>query len=328
MSGLIAAALAVAAAVVMEIALPGQAVYHAGWYNVLLAVLVAITVVAGRRRFRRTVSARTRVAVAAVIAGTAIVGLAGVASGLLAPDNQTFVGAPGQRVRVESLGVLVFPIAPNDVPASASVTLERPLHAAIQIGERPRETGNFILRAQARSVVYVEVRDLRGNRLTVTQPAGSAFLSPVLLMEHRQTIAGMELPYDSFNVPAARRVVKAVMFAPAQAAMLHGGADVGEPAVLFAVDDESERPLPHAIALSAGGRPVRLGGLILRAIVSTYPAVAVVAAPNMLATAFGTLLTLGGLVALIRGYWPATIARTFLKKILPSESSMPLGGST
>ena len=76
--------------------------------------------------------------------------------------------------------------------------------------------------------------------------------------------------------------------------LLHGGAEIGEPAVLFAVDDENERPLPHAIALSAGGRAVRVGGLSLRAAVETYPAVEVVAAPNILATAFGTLLVVGG----------------------------------
>ena len=110
----------------------------------------------------------------------------------------------------------------------------------------------------------------------------------------------MELPYDSFSVPAARRIVKAVMFTPGQAAMLlHGGAKTGEAAVLFAVDDENERPLSNAIALSAGGRAVRVGGLSLRATVESYPAVEVVAAPNMLATAFGTALVLGGILALI-----------------------------
>ena len=178
---------------------------------------------------------------------------AGVASGLLAPDNQTVVGAPGQRVRVESLGTIAFPIATGNAEIVTSVTVERPFHGALEVGERSRFAGNFILHTQLRSVVYVEARDLRENRLTITQPEGTAFLSPVLLMQHHQTIAGMDLPFDSFNVPAARRVVKAVMFTPAQAAMLlHGGARLGEPAVLFAVDDENERPLPHGIATECG----------------------------------------------------------------------------
>jgi hypothetical protein len=236
------------------------------------------------------------------MAGGAIAALAGVASGLLAPDGQTFVGAPGQRLRVESLGVLSFPLASSESAAAGAVTLERPLHGAVTIGEAPYYAGNFIVRATSRDVVYVEARDLRGNRLTVTQPSGSVFLSPVLLMEHRQTIAGMDLPYDSFSVPAAQRVVKAVMFTAAQAAMLlRGGAALGEPAVLFAVDDENQRPVANAIALSAGGRAVRAGGLTLRGAVMAYPAVAVAATPNLVATAFATLLVLGGLIAAVVG---------------------------
>jgi len=297
---LIVAALAAIVLAGVQLALPGQAVYHAGWYNVLLAALAIVTLAAARRWTRSARSARRKIAAAVVAAGAAIAGFAGVASGLLAPDNQTYVGAPGQRIRVESLGALLFPLA-ADSTATDAVTLERPLHAAVSIGERGRYAGNFVLRTQPRSVVYVEARDLRGNRLTVTQPSGTAFLSPVLMMQHRQTIAGLDLPYDSFNVPAARRIVKAVMFTPAQAAMFAHGAGIGASAVLFAVDDDRERPLPHAIALSVAGEEVRAGGLRLRGVVASYPAAEVVAAPNLPATALGVLLVLGGLVALIAG---------------------------
>lgn len=298
MSGTIAAALVVVAAVVVELLLPGEAVYHAGWYNVALAALTIVVLIAGRRQFRRATDRRLRLAIAAMMAGTAIAGLAGAASGLLAPDDQTFVGAPGQRLRVESLGTLTFPLSSIENAAVGAVTLERPLHGAVAIGERPYYAGNFVLRATPRDVVYVEARDLHGNRLTVTRPSGSAFLSPVLLMQHRQTIAGMDLPFDSFSVPAAQRVVKAVMFTAAQAATLvRGGAQLGEPAVLFAVDDENQRPVANPIALSAGGRGVRAGGLTLRGDVMTYPSVTVTATPNLLATALGALLLLGGLTA-------------------------------
>jgi hypothetical protein len=170
----------------------------------------------------------------------------------------------------------------------------------MQIGQRPRDAGSFILRGLPRSVAYVEVRDARGGRLTVTQPMGAAFLSPVLLMEHRQNIAGLDLPFDSFNVPAARRVVKAVLFTPAQADMvLQGRARAGEPAVLFAVDDENDRLLAHGIVLSDGGRAVRAGGLLLRATVATYPAVEVVSSPNLIASGIGLLLVLAGIAALV-----------------------------
>ncbi|MFY9718549.1 MAG: hypothetical protein WAK16_02790, partial [Candidatus Cybelea sp.] len=189
--------------------------------------------------------------------------------------------------------------------------------------------GSFILHALPRDVVYVEVRDLRGNRLTVTQPNGTVFLSPVLLMQHRQTIAGMDLPFDSFNVPAVRHAVKAVMFAPAQAAvMLHGAGPPGAGAVLLAVDDENDRVIPHGIAVSAGGRPVRIAGLLLRAEITRYPEIEVLSSPNVAVTAIGTLLIIGGLGALIAAYRPATMARTLRKTMLPSDSSIPFDGST
>lgn len=300
MSGFIAAALVVSAAVVVEIVFPGQSVYHAGWYSVALTALLVAAVLGGRRQFGRARGLRRRLAILTVVAGTAIVGFAGVTSGLLAPDNQTYVGAPGQRIRVQPLGVLVFPLLPAETAATGTVRLERSLRAPIRIGGHARDAGDFILHTIMRTVVYVEARDLSGGRLTVTQPSGSVFLSPVLLMQHRQAIAGMDLPYDSFNVPAARRIVKAVMFTPAQAAMLlHRDALIGEPAVLFAVDDENERPLRHAIALSAGDKAARAGGLLLRGVVASYPAVEVIAAPNVVATAFGAVLILGGLIALV-----------------------------
>ncbi|HEX3670797.1 MAG TPA: hypothetical protein VHT92_03735 [Candidatus Cybelea sp.] len=299
---LLAAAATVAAAVVAELVLPGRLVYHAGWYNVTLAALVVVTFAAGRGCYRRAQTARGRIAALAVVAGTAFAGFAGVTSGLFAPDNSTYAGVPGQRVRVESLGTLVFPLASADDSELGSVSLERPPRSTLALGDRRRDIGGFIVRTVERGVVYVEARDLRGNRLTVTQPSGSVFLSPVLLMQHRQTIAGLDVPFDSFNVPAMRRIVKAIAFTPAQAAMmLHGGAMPGESAVLFAVDDDKDRPLRNAIALSAGGRAVRIGGLVLRGSAASYPAVEVVAAPNLLVVIFGLLLVLGGAVALFSG---------------------------
>jgi hypothetical protein len=296
----LAAAIAAVAAVLVELAVPGRAVYHAGWYNVGLSALVILTIAASRRRFREARTPRARLAIVALVAGVATTGIAGAASGLLGPDDQSFVGAPGQRIRVEGLGVLVFPLAATELPSDARVALERLVRGPIEVDGQPRDAGNFILWTSPRAVAYVEARDARGNRLTVTQPAGSAFLSPVLLMQHRQTIAGLDLPFDSFNVPAAHRVVKAVLFTSAQAAMLlHGAGRPGESAVLFAVDDENDRPLPHAIALSAGGQTVSTGGLLLRGTVATYPSVEVVSAPNSVVTAMGTLLALAGLVALV-----------------------------
>jgi hypothetical protein len=294
----VAAALAVVAGVAVQIGVPGRALYHAGWYNVALIALAIFTITGARKRFRAAHSLRARAAIVALCCGAATIAVAGAASGLLGPDDQTIVGAPGQRIKVEGLGELSFP----SVGASAAVpevALERPLRSALAIGTGQRDAGSFILHGVPRDVAYVEARDPRGGRLTITQPTGAAFLSPVLLMQHRQTIAGLDLPFDSFNVPALRRVVKAVLFTPAQAAMLlHGRTRSGDAAILFAVDDENERLLPHAIALSDGGRPVLVGGLLLRASVQSYPAVEVVSSPNLIATVLGALLVLAAVLAL------------------------------
>lgn len=299
MIALIASAAILLVATVGELVLPGREIYHAGWYNVAIGALLVVNVSITRKYLRNARTPHRRAAAIAVVFGAALCSLAGIASGLFGPDDQTIVGAPGQRVPVEGLGVLVFPIAAES-DAATPVSIERPMHAPMEVSERTRYAGGFMLRSVPREVAYVEARDLRGNHLTITQPAAAAFLSPVLLMRQRQTIAGLDLPFDSFNVPAARRVVKALLFTRAQAAMvLHGADHVGSAAVLFAVDDENDRPLHNAIALSDAGRTVRAGGLLLRASVGSYPAVELVSAPNLAATVLGTVLILAGVIALL-----------------------------
>jgi hypothetical protein len=302
LSWFLATALVATAGVIAEIFLPGQPAYHTGWYNVALAALAILVVVNGRKQWKAARSSRARLATVAVAFGAAAVVVAGVANGLFAPDDRNVVGAPGERVRVEDVGTLSFPLTGEDRTAPVVVTLDRALHAPLEIGKQARNAGSFMLRAVPRDVVDVEVRDPLGNRLTVTQPNGGVFLSPVLLMQARQTIAGMDVPFDSFNVPAARRVVKAILFTPAEAAVLMH--DPGAPgprraAVLFAVDDENERPLPQAIVMSAGGAAVRAGGLWLRADVTSYPEIEVIWAPNVAVVALGTLLVLAGIAGLL-----------------------------
>jgi hypothetical protein len=290
-------AIVVAVAVLVEIVLPGRDIYHAGWYNVALVALVAFVAVAARRQYRRTLESRARAAILAIAFGTAILGFAAVACGLLAPDNQTVIGAPGQRVTAEDLGgSLVFPF--TQTSNAQNVILERPGHGAVEIGAGARDVGSFILRTTLREVVAVDVRDLRGGRLTITQPTGMVFLSPVLLMQQRQNIAGMDLPYDSFSVPAAHRTVKAILFSPQEAAMLRSTITPGAPAVLFAVDDDEERPLPHAIALARDGQTLRLGGLLLRPSAIGYPSVEIVAVPSLMAVIVGLLVLVVGFVIL------------------------------
>ncbi|MDQ6823650.1 MAG: LPXTG cell wall anchor domain-containing protein [Candidatus Eremiobacteraeota bacterium] len=275
---LTACALAVAAVLAQDV-LPGRPVYHAGWYNV---VIMAVAVFAALQLRKIPAPAPERTGLVFVILGTAVMVFAGVASGLLGPDLQTVVGAPGASVRAPGVPFAVdFPLARD----SRETTVPR-----------RRYSGSFIVQAVARSVVRVSAFDKRGNRLTVTQPAGAAFLSPVLLMRTSTVIAGMTLPFDTFAVPAARRTVKAVLFTKQQAGQLRSRqALAGQAAVLFAVSGPDDRIVPGGISIVADGGQKAVGGLTLSAHVIEFPAFAVSSAPNSVALLVGlALLGLGG----------------------------------
>lgn len=279
---------AVVVAAVVELAVSAQRIFHSGWFNVALGALVVVALVSRPKR---------RSASWVALLGCVVAGAAAISYGLFAPDDRTVGGAPGQRVDVEGLGTLVFPIADPGAPMR-QVALARSNGRSRTFGPGAYDTGDAILRETPRTVVAVEALDARANHLTVTQPQGVVFLSPVLMMQHEQNIGGMRLPFDSFNVPAARRVVKAILFSPAEAAVMLHGVAPGQGAVLFAVDDENDVPLPHGIVLAPDGQTVHAGGLALRATLQSYPSVVVSFTPNLVAVCAGALLFAGGLVAL------------------------------
>ncbi len=297
------AALAVCAVALIEIAFAGHDYpYHAGWFNVAIVAVWIVAAWRARVRLRSNVPMQARVALAAIVLGSGMAGVATVASGLLAPDAQTIVGAPGQRVNVPGTGDwLAFPLTGTQSQDGA-VVLQR-ARGTLTL-DRPRQAGGYVYRAIPRNVVSVDARDLSGNRLTITQPEGKLFLSPVLLMTQTQNISGLDLPYDGFSIPAARRNVKAVLFSPQAAAAVRSLPAGSGPAVLFAVDDERGQPLPHGIALSTGGAAVRAGNLLLAASAFQYPAIQIVSAPPWLPTGIGTLLAIAGV-----GYLAFTVSR-------------------
>jgi hypothetical protein len=277
------AAVLVVIGVAAQILVPSRTLFHTGWYNVALAAL-AVSAAIGLRR------------VPLIAFGVAVIGFAGVASGLLGPDPRTVIGAPGASVRVnEAGGTLVFPLVQAD---AATVMLERG-PSAVPIGSR-RFTATALLRSAPRSVVAINAFDRRGAHLTITQPTGSAFLSPVLLMENTQNIDGLDLPYDSFALPAAHRIVKAVLFSQAQAASLPALASANGPVVLFDLEDDTGVSIPHGIGIARDGETVVLGGLRLRPTVLTYPAIEVLAIPDLAVVAAGLLAILSGLVFAFR----------------------------
>ncbi|MDQ2865672.1 MAG: hypothetical protein M3R51_05550 [Candidatus Eremiobacteraeota bacterium] len=265
-------------AVLAQIVVPGRPVYHAGWFNVAIAALVIVVISRTNAVTKSLPDSKARAAAVAGIFGVAIAGVAGVACGLFAAEAQTVVGMPDSSVRVAALDrTLQFP----SMGAAAART---PIDGAL------------LLRAVPRSVVEMRAFDLRGGRLTITQPTGSAFLSPVLLMRDHQTIAGLNLPFDSFAVPAAHLAVKAVLFSTQEASQLRGARGKPGPAVLFDVSDESGRSVRGGLALARDGDTVRVGGVQLQPAILSYPAIEAIPIPNVFAAGLGFAAFVAGAV--------------------------------
>lgn len=285
------AALAVVG-VLVEIALPGRDLYNAGWYNVVLAAFAIMTLVSIGRSARviETVRARSGLWLAGV--GVVAVVFAGVASGLLGAAPRTVVGAPGSSLADPQLGgSLVFPLADAGDP---QVMLERGGNAS-SIGAQ-RYTVAAYLHSIPRPVISIDARDARGAHLTITQPSGSVFLSPVLLLTQQQTIDGLSLPYDSFALPAVHRIVKAVYFSAQQAASMPALAQAGGPVVLFDLEDDTGASLPHGIAIARDGETVQIGGVRLLPTVRIYPAVEIISIPDLAVVGLGLAAIAGGLL--------------------------------
>jgi hypothetical protein len=280
-------ALCAVAMVLAQDVIPGHALYHYGWYNAINAGLAVVAALYLRGRVTR--------AALLVIFGTAIVVVAGLGSGLMGPDTQTIIGAPGATVRNADVGgSFIFPLAES----GASVQLQRG-NGTISIGGGRRYSGGFIFWQQPRPVVYVNAADAHGNHLTITQPTNASFLSPVLLMQQSTSIAGMNVNYDTFSVPAASRTVKAVLFSEQQAAQLRADPSIsGKPAVLFAVSNMKDQPLSGGIGIVPSGGQKLIAGLNLQAAVQSYPAIVVASAPYFPVLILGLVVFVAGVVML------------------------------
>ncbi len=262
---------------------PGNAVFHSGWYNALNVVALAAAVFQRRKN-------------SIALFGAAVVVLSGVAAGLMGPDTHTVVGSPGATVTDDQIGsAFVFPLAqPNVDPQSVTVWL-RSGTSLVAIGAHRRYWGSLIMWQTPRVSVWITAEDAGGSRLTITQPTNGTFLSPVLAMQQATVIGGMNVQFDTFAVPAERRTVKAVLFDAQQASHLGPQSPAnGGPAVLFAVADRSDRPVPGGIGIVPSGSQRKIGGLILGAQAGSYPAVVVASAPYLPALIAGLLIVLAG----------------------------------
>lgn len=264
-----------AALVFAQDAVPGAAWYHQGSYAALLLALLVAQWWSLRGHFKRG-DARAQ-ALLLLTFGTNIIGIAGLASSLLAPDTQTLVRGPGEKIALsEPAGTLEF--------RTVDPILHRPGRSDTVIGTGRRTyLASYIMWTDLRPAAYIEAFDLRHRHLTVTQPANTSFLSPWLMFAQTTIIAGRSVPVDSFSLPGAHRNVKAVLLAQPPG-----------PGILFAVENERAQLLRDGIRLQKGDAEVRAGDVILNGTIHQYPAVVIAAAPNVALLIAGFLAVAAG----------------------------------
>lgn len=296
------AALSVAALVIALAAAqdlyPRTPLYHTWQYALALAIglVVMVAYANGARRGGDGVAGKRALL---AMAGGAVAGVAGLASGLLGPDTATVVATPGTVVPIPALGAAAFFGAADAdaiARASAGVILRRRNAGEVALGASQRRVmGESLVYLDPHPAAYVDAYDERGAHLTVTQPTNASFLSPVLLFRQRQRIGALEVPFDTFATPARHRVVRALYFTPRDLAQFsHATAGGSQPALVISVADDAGKPL--GITLASTGRDVSVAGIRVRATIGAYPALAVASAPPTWALVAGGALFVLGLV--------------------------------
>jgi hypothetical protein len=303
---ILALAAAAIAAVGAQYSAPQWTGFHSWQYSGAL-VLVAVPLVGFIGSVRGGTAGPRAERVLVAVAGALGCIAAGIGSGLLGPDSETHARAPGTTLTLPDSGLAVtFPNVDAAALArgDARVELRRGSSPAGDLGPGGRRfSGATALELLPQAAAYVEARDKAGRHLTITQPTGSAFLSPVLMFTDKIPLAGKTYPSDQFAAPAARRQIRAVLFtakdmpegahgAPAPP----GGKPKGD-ALLFAVADELGRGLPDGIGFAPLGKEIELGGVRLRATLGTYPALVTSSVPPIFVMWIGGLCFLAGAIA-------------------------------
>ena len=290
---IIALAAACIVAVALQDIIPGKWWYHSGTYA-LVIVALCVLMLWRLQKSRSRDAFRSLVVISA--AGTLLT-LVGLAAGLLGPDTQTYTGAPGATLPIsEPAGTLRFPVFSDPKDRSQSIQFTAANGGSVAIPQtRRRYAGAYVMWSDPSAVALVSAEDAAGRRLTVTQPTNASFLSPVLLFSQTAKIGGRTLPVDSFSLPAVQRIVKAVLFPATTLSKIQNRA-VSEPALLVAVEDARGKLLPGAIRLLPSGQRVRVGGVIVDAVIADYPRVTIAAAPQLLILFLGMAAFLGGLI--------------------------------
>jgi hypothetical protein len=301
----LALAAAAIAAVGAQYAVPQWTGFHSWQYSGAL-VLASIPLLGFIGSVRSGTAGRGQRALVAIV-GALVCVAAGIGSGLLGPDSETFARAPGTTLTLPDSGYAVsYPNVDAEALArgDARLVLSRGGSPAGDLGPGGRRfLGATALELQAKPAAYVEARDLHGRHLTITQPQGSAFLSPVLMFSDQIPLEGKMFPSDQFAAPAARRQIRAVLFnvkdmpaGPHGPPAAAGGTSKGD-ALLFAVGDELGRGLPDGIGFAPPGKEIELGGVRLRGTIGTYPALVTSSVPPLVAMWIGGLCFLAGAIA-------------------------------
>jgi hypothetical protein len=281
-------ALAVLALATFAVQRPYEPAIHR-WEAALAVALVAIilVIVSLRGVFG---SRRERFAALGGLGGV-VIAVAFLAAELLVGPPQRILSAPGQTYRPPSSAhvAIIFPaVAPGDLergtsPSSLNVVTGKRI-LPLGVGQQLR-VHSYVLRADNWPAAYVQTWSAQHVAQTVTQPAGVAFVSPVLQFP----IADKDgLLTDSFAVPALHRSVR-LKYYPG---LPSRGIDI--PFLQLEIDEENGGSLFGGVAVS--GKILRQAGMELRFDLGTYPVVSIAGAPDQLVYSVGAALIVLGII--------------------------------
>ncbi|TAM74662.1 LPXTG cell wall anchor domain-containing protein [bacterium] len=279
------AALAVVLLSFAQDAFPGLAFYHTWQYALALAVgiVLAANYAMRRRRYRLA------------MLGIAAVGLAGLYAGLAGADTALLMRGPGQTVHAAGGAVVHFPITDAQQVRAGTAVLDVAGRGPLRPGGRSYADSSVLI-SQMHPAAYIDAYDAAGRHLTITQPQGTSFLSPLLLFPSQARLRDRTYAIDVFALPALSQTVQAFYFTPADIAAVQHVAPPRDAAVLVALTGRNRALVPHGIAFLRQGAASDVGGVHLTASIGHYPVLVVASAPWPPLLIGGALLAIAGVL--------------------------------
>jgi hypothetical protein len=293
----LAVALVAIVIVLAQDIMPGLDLYHTWQYAFVLAIAMIVLVRAAWTGLRDKRGAADK-PLAIALSGAIAVAIAGFLSGLIGPDTVTVSSAPGTVVPIVDIAAAAF-FAPADASViargDAGVTLRAKSGTSLSVSANGRQyLGTSIVYLKPRPAAFIIARDANGNRLTITQPASTTFLSPVLLFPNQQVIRDTPYPLDTFAVPASHVTIHAIYFSAAEAATFTKSGAAEPALVLSAADDHGKAA---GLGMLHSGAIAIIAGVNITATLGLYPQLLIASAPHPAVLVAGLLAFIGGLVA-------------------------------